>query len=93
MTYWRWTLALERIRTALNVEVQPGHSQKIELRCPVDWSLPALMLQGFDEKFYLNCKESGISNNQIYKQAGNAVSVNTVYAVLDYLIFDQLITN
>ena len=51
------------------------------------------MLQGFDEKFYLNCKESGISNNQIYKQAGNAVSVNPVYALLDYLIFNQLITN
>ena len=64
-------------------------NQKIRKLTPLE----ALMLQGFDEKFYLNCKESGISNNQIYKQAGNAVSVNPVYAFLDYLIFNQLITN
>ena len=46
----------------------------------------ALKLQGFDEIFFINANKAGVSNHQIYKQAGNAVSVNTVYTVLDYLI-------
>ncbi len=45
-----------------------------------------LKLQGFDKGFFLNSSEAGVSNHQLYKQAGNAVSVNTVYTVLDYLI-------
>lgn len=46
----------------------------------------ALSLQGFDENFYKNALRAGVSNHQLYKQAGNAVSVNTVYAILYYLI-------
>ncbi len=45
----------------------------------------AFLLQGFSEDFYSNAKNAGISNHQLYKQAGNAVSVNTVYAILYYL--------
>ena len=38
-------------------------------------------LQGFtDEQFY-KAKESGVSNSQLYKQAGNAVTVNVVDAI------------
>lgn len=47
----------------------------------------ALLLQGFDQGYYTNAFNAGISNHQLYKQAGNAVSVNTVYAILYYLIF------
>jgi DNA (cytosine-5)-methyltransferase 1 len=46
----------------------------------------AFNLQGFNEMFYQNAQNAGISNHQLYKQAGNAVSVNTVYAILHYLI-------
>lgn len=49
----------------------------------------AFLLQGFEETFVDNAVKEGLSNHQLYKQAGNAVSVNTVYAVLHYL----LITN
>jgi len=45
-----------------------------------------LKLQGFEKSFFLNSSEAGVSNHQLYKQAGNAVSVNTVYSILDYLI-------
>jgi DNA (cytosine-5)-methyltransferase 1 len=45
----------------------------------------ALALQGFGEDFYKNAKISGVSDHQILKQAGNAVSVNTVYAILHHL--------
>lgn len=39
-------------------------------------------LQGFtDEQFY-KAKESGVSNSQLYKQAGNSVTVNVVDAIV-----------
>lgn len=47
--------------------------------------LEALRLQGFDDEFCYNAQSSGISNHQLYKQAGNAVSVNTVYSILHAL--------
>ncbi len=46
----------------------------------------AFLLQGFNIKFYENARKTGVSDSQLYKQAGNAVSVNTVYAILYYLI-------
>ncbi|MFT3918331.1 DNA (cytosine-5-)-methyltransferase [Cloacibacterium sp.] len=45
----------------------------------------AFLLQGFNGNFVSNAINAGVSNHQLYKQAGNAVSVNTVYAVLHYL--------
>ncbi len=49
----------------------------------------ALSFQGFPKSYYLNSQNNGISNHQLYKQAGNAVSVNTVYAILYYLIVEN----
>lgn len=51
----------------------------------------AFNLQGFNDKFVQNAQTAGISNHQLYKQAGNAVSVNTVYAILHYLIIKNKI--
>lgn len=45
----------------------------------------AFLLQGFDNAFFKKVELSGNSNTQLYKQAGNAVSVNTVYAIMYYL--------
>ncbi|WP_233065183.1 DNA (cytosine-5-)-methyltransferase [Sphaerochaeta sp. S2] len=45
----------------------------------------AYLLQGFSENFFNNAKQAGVSNHQLYKQAGNAASVNTIYAILYYL--------
>ncbi len=45
----------------------------------------ALKLQGFDKEFYDNAILSKVSEHQLYKQAGNALSVNTGYALLHYL--------
>ena len=42
-------------------------------------------LQGFtDEQFY-KAKNSGVSNSQLYKQAGNSVTVNVVDAIVKCL--------
>lgn len=49
----------------------------------------AFILQGFNENFYNNAKDKGISDSQLYKQAGNAVTVNTVYAILQYLLVEK----
>ncbi len=46
----------------------------------------AFKLQGFDGAFVGNARSAGVSEHQLYKQAGNAVSVNTVYAILHHLI-------
>lgn len=45
----------------------------------------AFVLQGFNDNFVKKAVSLGVSNHQLYKQAGNAVSVNTVYAILHYL--------
>lgn len=51
----------------------------------------AFMLQGFPADFAINGRNVGVANGSLYKQAGNAVSVNTIYAVLYYLITNHII--
>lgn len=55
--------------------------------------LEALKLQGFDYGFYQNAIDSGVSEHQLYKQAGNALSVNTGYALLHHLFVHLKIQN
>lgn len=35
-------------------------------------------LQGFDDEDYQVLKDAGISNTQIYKMAGNSITVNVI---------------
>ncbi len=51
--------------------------------------LEALNFQGFPKSYCVNAQKTGVSNHQLYKQAGNAVSVNTVYAILYYLLIEK----
>ena len=46
----------------------------------------AFMLQGFPKEFVLQARAAGVSDGALYTQAGNAVSVNVVYAIVQYLI-------
>ena len=51
----------------------------------------AFLFQGFNKKFIKNAESTGVSNHQLYRQAGNAVSVNVVYAVFYYLfVYSEL---
>ena len=52
----------------------------------------AFMLQGFPSSFATRVSEMGVSDGALYKQAGNAVSVNTIYAVLSYLIESKIMS-
>ena len=49
----------------------------------------AFALQGFNHTFVDNAKLVKVCDGALYKQAGNAVSVNVIYAVLYYLFIDQ----
>lgn len=70
---------LEYLKTEYSKEEQAKH--RIRKLTPHE----AFLLQGFNGSFVSNAMNVGVSNHQLYKQAGNAVSVNTVYAVLHYL--------
>ena len=43
------------------------------------------LLQGFTEEQFYEAKNSGVSKSQLYKQAGNAVTVNVVDAIVGEL--------
>ena len=51
----------------------------------------AFMLQGFPNDFAEKARTAKVADGAMYKQAGNAVSVNTIYAVLHYLITNKII--
>lgn len=51
----------------------------------------AFMLQGFPAIFAQNGRNAGVADGSLYKQAGNAVSVNTIYATLYFLITNNII--
>lgn len=70
---------LEYLKTEYSKDEQAKH--RIRKLTPRE----AFLLQGFNGNFVSNAMSKGVSNHQLYKQAGNAVSVNTVYAVLHYL--------
>jgi DNA (cytosine-5)-methyltransferase 1 len=44
-------------------------------------------LQGFPDSFHKKCVEAGLSDTQLYKQAGNSITVD----VMAYLIKEMLI--
>lgn len=52
----------------------------------------AFMLQGFPADYATKARKAGVSDGALYKQAGNAVSVNTIYAVMYYLIKNNIIS-
>lgn len=71
----------------LPIEKEELKKQRIRKLTPGE----ALALQGFDSDFYYNAVKAGLSDHQLYKQAGNAVSVNTVYAILHYILISNRI--
>lgn len=48
----------------------------------------AFMLQGFPPTLANKLRSANISDTQLYRQAGNGVSINVVYAILDYIFND-----
>ena len=67
--------------------LENSYTKEVEAKHKIRKITPgeAFMLQGFNEKDGLKAAKDGVSNAQLYKQAGNAVSVNTVYSLLHHL--------
>lgn len=64
-----------------------GHIDNLRIRKLTP--LECWRLQSFtDEQFY-KAKDSGVSNSQLYKQAGNAVTVNVVDYIVKNIIKEQ----
>lgn len=53
--------------------------------------LECLKIMGFDEEDYKKLKDAGISDTQIYKQAGNSIAVNVAEAIFNELEKAQLL--
>lgn len=47
--------------------------------------LECIKLMGFDAQDYKKLKDAGISDTQIYKQAGNSIAVNVAEAIFKEL--------
>lgn len=48
-------------------------------------------LMGFDDQDFIKVKNSGMSNTQLYKQAGNSIVVNVAEALFKELVQAELI--
>lgn len=44
--------------------------------------LEAFRLQGFDDSFVQKAQKAGVSDTQLFKQAGNAITVNVAATIL-----------
>ena len=47
--------------------------------------LECFRLMGFDDEDYQKCVEAGVSDTQLYRQAGNSICVNVLEAIFDEL--------
>lgn len=63
------------------VLVENGGDKRIRKLTPLE----CFRLQGFTDEFYFNLKNNGLSDNQLYKQAGNAVTTTVITAIADKL--------
>ncbi len=51
--------------------------------------LECFRLQGFPDKFYYKCKEDGLSDTQLYKQAGNSMTVDVMYYLIKEILKNE----
>lgn len=76
----------------LNTMQGGGREPKVMLNKPYGirklTPLECWRLQGFDDKQFYKAKNAGLSNAQLYKQAGNAVTVPVVEAIAEKMSQD-----
>ncbi len=53
--------------------------------------LECFRLMGFDDTDYQKLKDAGLSDTQLYKQAGNSIVVNVAEAIFNELLQAELI--
>src|SRR5699024_4627030 len=65
--------------TTVQKDNLPKHGFRIRTLTPRE----CFRLQGFTEEQFYKAKEDGVSNSQLYKQAGNSVSVPVIKAIAE----------
>lgn len=58
------------------------HDYRIRKLSPLE----CFRLQGFPDEFLQNAIDAGVSNSQLYKQAGNSISVPVIQAIIKNLL-------
>jgi DNA (cytosine-5)-methyltransferase 1 len=67
----------KQIANTLEVNCNQGVVQQYRIRKLTP--LECWRLQGFTDEQFEKCKDAGVSDSQLYKQAGNAVTVSVIY--------------
>ena len=65
---------------------QNNHRLHIDYRIRKLTPLECFRLQGFPDEFHDKAVEAGVSNSQLYKQAGNSITVHVIQAILKNLL-------
>lgn len=65
------------------VSISHAHKEKGNVRKITP--LEAFRLQGFDDSFVKNARRNGVSDTQLYRQSGNAITVNVAQSILESL--------
>jgi len=63
----------------IGIMEKPSHRDRVRIRRLTP--LECFRLQGFPDSHHDKAKAAGVSDAQLYKQAGNAVTVNVVYEI------------
>lgn len=79
------TIAARDYKGAKQIVMPMTTHNKNNIRVRKLTTLECWRLQGFSDDQFYKAKNSGVSNSQLYKQAGNAVTVNVVDAIVGEL--------
>lgn len=77
------TIAARDYKGAKQIAVREATKQGVRIRKLTEKE--CWRLQGFTDEQFHKAKDSGVSNSQLYKQAGNSVTVNVVDAIIGNL--------
>lgn len=67
--------------------IEDVRSGKIRIRCLTP--LECWRLQGFPDTAFRKAKEAGVSNAQLYRQAGNSIAVPCLKAIFKGIYIDR----
>lgn len=84
--------SLDFILTDSKVDASKELTKKDLAKEPIRRLTPeeAFELQGFPADFCIKARKEKVSDGSLYKQAGNAISVNVIYAILRYLYNENI---
>ena len=68
------------------LQTNEGGFYKVKKRIRKLTPLECLRLQGFPDEFYFKCKEEGLSDSQLYKQAGNSMTSDVIYYIIKEIL-------